>query len=386
MVCRSILDHSTGGLAVASYNCARSVADLGHDVVMLTTVKPSGFHGVEKKDKIEVHYLEGTESGTYGLDFFKRALSCFLKLHAESRFDIVDSHSKAALAFVYDWKRDIPVIQTSHGIGTEYLQNALNLSYISKTLDTAKISRDLSIIYLKDAPLCRGDCELRFFSRFDAFIAISKVVRDETILRNHQSNVYWVPSPVYPSITTRSSTRTNVVALCAANLDNPLKGIPLGLSALTGTPYHIKLIGLGSTPTVNDWARRYNLEGRIDFLGKVPLSQVYRELSTSDIFLDPSTHYSGINTTILSALSVGTPVVGFTTPGILEISDLQYPAGEMVPLGNTQQMRKAIERVYAGQEHYSINAKRLFDSVYHPKASGLARIEVYKKVISGFKP
>lgn len=87
------------------------------------------------------------------------------------------------------------------------------------------------------------------------------------------------------------------------------------------------------------------LAGRVDFLGH--RSDLREILAVSDLVLSLSGRPESFGRTVLEALSLGRPVVGYAHGGVAEILGAMFPAGA-VPAGDVGAAAAAAERSLAG--------------------------------------
>lgn len=85
-----------------------------------------------------------------------------------------------------------------------------------------------------------------------------------------------------------------------------------------GLSVKLKIIGSGKLKNkLTNLVKDLNIEKNVDFLGEVANNDVYKYLSTSDIFVRPSLS-EGLGNSFLEAMAVGLPVVGTPVGGIVD--------------------------------------------------------------------
>lgn len=92
---------------------AEGAVKAGHRVIVITTRHPDG-RSVSETRGIETHYLSDTIPESYKRGFYRKAYRLFTELDARIDFDLIHSHSIAALEFVRKVRQ--PIIARFHGI------------------------------------------------------------------------------------------------------------------------------------------------------------------------------------------------------------------------------------------------------------------------------
>lgn len=95
-----------------------------------------------------------------------------------------------------------------------------------------------------------------------------------------------------------------------------IKAIP----ALNKSGIRVKylLVGGGDQAYLKDVARKCDVEDQVEFVGRLPLSEVFDLLDTVDIYIQPSLQ-EGLPRSVIEAMSRGCPAVGAKTAGIPEL-------------------------------------------------------------------
>ena len=111
----------------------------------------------------------------------------------------------------------------------------------------------------------------------------------------------------------------------------------------------ILIIGDGSEKrSLEGLVEKLGLKDKVRFLGEIPNEQIPSYLATADCFVLPSLK-EGFGIVILEAQAAGIPVIGTKVGGILDlIKDGQ--TGILVEPGNSEDISRAISRVYADSE------------------------------------
>ena len=87
------------------------------------------------------------------------------------------------------------------------------------------------------------------------------------------------------------------------------KGIKLLLDTWITLPshFHLEIIGLGDSDLLENTYTRANIK----FLGQLPHHEVMQRISSAKYLIHSSLNYETFGLTMVEALSVGTPVIGF---------------------------------------------------------------------------
>lgn len=147
--------------------------------------------------------------------------------------------------------------------------------------------------------------------------------RSEIILVQNHETLHWIPASlrgkavVAPNAILDAAPPERVArddrpptALFAGELI-PLKGLALAIRAIARLPeWRLLICGAGrDEQRLRATARRFGVEGRVRFLGKLPRNEVLRLMAEeADVLLFPSLHDEG-PMVVAEALTVGLPVV-----------------------------------------------------------------------------
>lgn len=336
---RAIPQTAPGGLSSASWDVTRALRDAGGQPELITTAPTHSKWGIsERLDGILVHWLDGVEAAAEkGL--YPALLARFLELHRERPLDLVHSHSKACADLIYKWTRDIPIVLTEHGHGLGVIQSNLNLMLVGGNVEgiRAHVHESLDRIYFRRDPAL-PDPEYKFFRRMDAVVALSDSSRRDMERGLWLDNVHCIPNCVYPALEPRlDGTVTDRVAIVAANLGNVNKGVTEALRAIAvgvrRSKRAIRVEMIGRLQGKDKLATQLGLDFRAH--GLLPRAHVAQILKECDLCVDASSHHTGLNTTLVESLAVGTPTVGFRAGGSAELlSRGGVPVGDVVGLSN----------------------------------------------------
>ena len=80
------------------------------------------------------------------------------------------------------------------------------------------------------------------------------------------------------------------------------------------------LIGGGDNTRLKRFAKKYNVEKNIKFMGSFPHTEIFNLLSEMDLYIQPSLQ-EGLPRAMIEAMSVGMPIIGSNAGGIPELID-----------------------------------------------------------------
>jgi glycosyltransferase involved in cell wall biosynthesis len=86
------------------------------------------------------------------------------------------------------------------------------------------------------------------------------------------------------------------------------------------TNYEYHLVGGGETDYLKKYAKKYDVEDQIKFIGTIEHSNIFKWFETIDIYSQPSKQ-EGLPRALIEAMSVGIPCFGAKTAGIPELLD-----------------------------------------------------------------
>lgn len=147
-----------------------------------------------------------------------------------------------------------------------------------------------------------------------------------------------------------------------------------------GVPVHGLIVG-GEDPKRRAYAQELRLEvvargmaTDITFTGsRRDIRDIY---ALSEVVLSLSTQPESFGRTVVEALSIGTPVIGYDHGGVGELLRRLYPAGA-VPLGDRHALRRAAERLLAHPESVTI------DPVFQLRTMTSRTLAVYEELRAG---
>lgn len=130
------------------------------------------------------------------------------------------------------------------------------------------------------------------------------------------------------------------------------------------TPARLLIVGDGpDRSALENLAQSLKVADRVRFLGTVESIAPY--LKSSDALVLPS-HSEGIPRVVMEAFAAGVPVIGTAIAGIQQLVENEI-TGLLVPVGNSQALARALERLVAMPDlaqHMATNARHVVITKY----------------------
>ncbi|MBQ4432005.1 MAG: glycosyltransferase family 4 protein [Synergistaceae bacterium] len=323
-----------GGTEVHVLNLIRQMSGRGHEVTLASSggrlehsLPPSAriLHmPADKKNPVTIIY-------------------CAVKLAVLSRkyrWDIIHAHSRvpAWISWLLSWMTGVPWVVTAHAL----------------------YSLNLGITPLKHA---------------DGAICISQAVKKHLV--NHlPPDTVIIPNGIIPPKLRHKDFPHDETKFLAVGRLTHLKGLDVAMRALAllkGHEWTLDVLGEGDERVnLGGLARELGIGERVRFLGDRDRPEVERYMARSSCLLFPS-YSEGMGLVVLEALSVGLPVIASDLEALREFAD-----GELVPAGNVDAWRRAIERFIVSGEACRFDAGRI---VTAGEMAGRVE-EYYRKKIS----
>ena len=165
------------------------------------------------------------------------------------------------------------------------------------------------------------------------------------------------------------------------------KGIPTLIEAwerlnAAGLKIPLKIIGDGpSCDLVNDSQNRFD---NIQWLGKLPNSEVYEWLGNASCLIFPSAGYESLPKTLIESMAVGTPVIGANIGSIPEIVH-EGETGHLFPVGDPDGLAEAVERFFQAESFSRLTMRERcreeFEKRFEQEENYLALLDIYKEAI-----
>jgi glycosyltransferase involved in cell wall biosynthesis len=343
----SIMRRHRGYFTPHSGLVARILADLGHEVTVLTAELPDGGGAVETEDGVEVHYLAGVPPKKKNDTYWKASAAAFDRLHAERPFDIVFGRGVATWGFFRHSRHadQVPVIlhegtypQWLHQVETRSGRLAPLLAYGLAPFFALK-NREVRICLRSAARVVCNNPHLAAAFRRTTWWAPPRVT----------SIVYAMRSQPAASNAQQADQPPRLVSVGRLAWDKgviPMINVLARLSDRTATLEAMGPASAKMRKAVLDHAMRQGVGQRYSVAGPVQHEDVPQRLAGAAAFLFPSTHAEGLPKVVLEAMASGVPVVAYHLPvldGIIE----DGVNGYLVPIRSVPEMADRVDRLLA---------------------------------------
>jgi glycosyltransferase involved in cell wall biosynthesis len=343
----SIMRRHRGYFTPHSGLVARILADLGHEVTVLTAELPDGGGAVETEDGVEVHYLAGVPPKKKNDTYWKASAAAFDRLHAERPFDIVFGRGVATWGFFRHSRHadQVPVIlhegtypQWLHQVETRSGRLAPLLAYglapffaLKNRATTACMRRAARVVCI--TPALAAGIRRAYWWHPPRAVAVTYVFDTATYSQNP-------PAPDAPP---------RLISVGRLTWDKGVLPMVDVLAQLKHRTAKLEVIGPGSDKVrkaVTDRANRMGVADRYILAGPVQNEDLPDRLTGASAFLFPSTHAEGLGKVVLEAMASGVPVVAYHLPvldGIIE----DGVNGYLVPIRSVPEMADRVDRLLA---------------------------------------
>lgn len=302
-----------GGQELHIYNLAISLANLGHEVHLISDVT----EGVHIHDNIDIYRINAPPAsfkmGIYGLILnetiggFFAFKSSFSQLIRGCAVDVIHIHGRLAALFLSLIRVKLPIVYTLHD-SSPWL-----CSYDSEMEE-------------KIRKIAYTNLEVRICRRADHIIAVSKTIKDELISRWNicEEKITVIPSGVNTSFFEPGKNKSDY-CLFVGQLTRR-KGVEYLIRAVHKLSKDIRCIIIGEGPERNSLIKsvnELNLSGKIIFTGAVPFDRLKSLYAQASFFVLPSIS-EGLPLTILEAMASGCPVIASSVSGVVDIVEDGY--------------------------------------------------------------
>jgi len=321
----SVFPPSIGGIQSHTLRLSQELVDRGGDVHVVTRIQP-GLCPFERMAAVRVHRVGlAFASGPVGsVAFIAEALRAVLRLANAGHVEIIHAHqllSPAAVGLLAAPLAGMPLVVNPHACGS--------LGDVGTLSATAL-----------------GRLRLRaIVQRADAFVAVSRRIRDELLSVGAPAHAIWdiangVDTDRFspPAAKEKQMIRRALglpggqLAVFAGRLA-PEKGVdvlvrawPQLIARVPGT--RLCIVGSGSEePRLRELTRALRIEGSVTFTGGV--TDVAPYTRAADLAVLPS-HTEGMPVALLEAMSCAVPVVATRVGGSAELVQ-QGVTGTLVP-------------------------------------------------------
>ncbi len=379
LLAKSTPVHLIGGVETHVALVARTAAELGHEVQLVTTAHPRGI-AAEEREGVRITYLRDTPPALSSRRWF-RASAAFVR---PMKADLVMSFGLSGLGlgregsprphWVWAFGTTLSHVISewhNHGPGVRgwasYPRRALSCCYWGV--------REWCLWKKADGIIATDDVLFQKLSRRGYCVVLSYNGTD--------------PRSFRPDPTLRAATRRTLglpeeafVLLMVATV-NRQKGIWVGVEAFRhlagGWPrLHLVIVGDGpDRPRLQSAVRGDRAAERIHFVGAVPLPETAAFFAAADLFLYPTFRREGLPNAIVQAMAAGLPVVATDRGGIS--SAVQHgETGLLLPRPEAHGLGEAVAGLLAEPSHLARMGERA-------RALAVARFDIRTQVVKLLK-
>jgi glycosyltransferase involved in cell wall biosynthesis len=327
-----------GGAGRATYNIAKQLARLGHEVDVLTS-KAKGQKAYEVSDGVAHHRVQVFRKGVHECGFcgaFVYVLFAYFKLrHMINRHDYDILHfffslPTGLLAILPGKHRHIPYILSLRGSDVPFydpFNSRLAIMHRLLKPVTLKIWRGAKLVVALSQSL-----------RLTAMRTSLKEKIDIDIIRNGIDGDLFCPG--------KNKAVEQSFKMIAVSRLIERKGIQHVLTAmaeLADAEIRLTIVGSGNYEKhLRQMCKEYGLESAVKFLGYCPNEQLPALYHANDVFILTSLAES-FGIVFLEAMASGLPVIGARTGGIPAI--VSHENGILVEPGAVAEIKKAIVKM-----------------------------------------
>lgn len=161
------------------------------------------------------------------------------------------------------------------------------------------------------------------------------------------------------------------------------KGIGTLLRAWSSHPDLPTLRLLGDGPLADDVRQADATLANVEWIGRRPLDEVYRQMGQAQAVIVPSVWYEVCPKTILEAFATGTPVIASRLGGMAELVT-DGETGVLFEAGNAEELAKAVRSLAADASRRTQlrqAARRAYLERYTPQENYRLLLKIYQKAL-----
>jgi len=161
------------------------------------------------------------------------------------------------------------------------------------------------------------------------------------------------------------------------------KGLDTLLDAWAKMARPVRLKVIGDGPLAERVRAAASVDPRIEYLGRLPLSQVLEVIGGAECLVMPSVWYETFGRTIIEAYAKGTPVIASRLGAMAELVD-EGRTGLLFTPGDSAALVEAVERLLADPDALSRMrpaARREFETKYTAETNYRQLIDIYDRAI-----
>ncbi len=379
-----------GGSAKVARQQAELLADLGHQITVLTPQRQVMTRQAE--DKIKVVYFTRRKKSQSWSDLTDGHRAIETILNAE-KIDLVIIHHPYLGQAWLNLKKSIPYIYMFHA------STALETKW--QGLDWEKrggwqkiigrIIRPLFVFSTRrsEAKLLNGARQIWILSQFSRELiekTFPKMVKEKIVSVNYAVDLEkFQPTEDKSTLRRELNLPTDkLIALTARRLV-PRMGLEWLIDSWTNVTkkhHHSKLIIIGSGYLENalrQQIKNLNLENNISLIGAVTESQLIKYYQAANLFILPTLAYEGFGLATVEALATGLPVIGTNngaTPEIIKNFDRH------LLLANTDSasLLNCLDYAIINKKELAAKARQFCEKNYHPN-----KMTIYQTLLDKIK-
>jgi glycosyltransferase involved in cell wall biosynthesis len=392
-----------GGQGVYLYYLSRELQRLGHEVdVVVGPPYPDIAPGIEEHRVENLNFFENqfpkktpfkvfTPLNLYELAvtrvgmfpemfaFSMRAYEKVRQLLCQRRFDIIHDNQTLGYGILLMKAFKIPIVATVHH--PLPIDRKTDLAYLERVQD--RLWRIMFYPFLMQHVVTK---------RMDRVITVSASAAEET------KNVFKVPTQklrvIYNGIDTTifrkldGESKQHGRLIMVGNSQDRKKGLVYLLEALRllQRKNDVKLTivdrGLPDNEYAPQLVNRYNLDGRVNFTGKVGLEELVEHYSRAEVAVVPSL-YEGFGLPAAEAMACGLPVIATTAGALPEVVE-DGKSGILVPPQDAHALAKAIEQLLNDEQLRRVmgeEGRKRVQTHFTWEQAAKKTLEVYQEVL-----
>lgn len=352
-----------GGAALHAHEISRMQAEMGHDVMLLTSN-----HGNLSYPHTDVR--EGYRIKRYSEVARPFGNSIMPKLILDlprlaKNYDIVHAHShlyfSSNIAGLISRFSDTPLVLTNHGVFSQTAPKLVQAAFM-RTIGTFTFES-------ADRVLCYTDTD-----------------RQRLIERGIKTPISVIPNGVDCELFTPDAGSSRVPRILFVGRFKAAKGPQRLIKAFSGLAADFPkttLTLVGEGPLKDElvaMTRRYNIENRVEFTGRLKNKELPEMYAESLVFVLPS-DMEGLPRTVLEALACETPVI---TSNLPQLEPLVDEVGKTVPKGDIDKLESTLREILENRsqrQEYGRQGRTLVVDEYSWKETVRRTTEVYYELL-----
>lgn len=339
-----------GGLPIVCKALCEGLAKLGVDVTLLTMAHPKSIIK-ETVNGVKIEYL-GCPSFRYTEQWYFMATERVRELKP----DLIYSESAAGHEVIGNFC-NTPSVQRLHGFSFEEALTVLyNRFYKGETLDEYSVS-------LINSKLTTAFADHKYAQLYDVLIGITPdaVSNIASILRPR--NVVCIPNGINSVLFKPDSSALKEYHWIYVGHVRTDKGIRLLIEATAKSAFRMRGLVVGAGPELDKIAEMAKgLDVDITFVGQKENEDLPAYYNKARFFINPSTHYTGFDTTIMEALLCGLPAI--VTIGHNTSNDIDGKNIIGVSRGSAEGLTEVMDGMLSRKEMPSLESVRKFAGKY----------------------